>query len=89
MQIRNEFVWATEQYPQNSYSAAVLPFPEEASQTSWITPCMPWNLYRRLPQQPIHAHISYVQPHGPFHTFAQYMDTVNKDRTETRARRMG
>ena len=78
--IRSEFRWETEDHPKNTSLAAVLPFPEEACQTNWIT-MHALDFIRRVPQrQPLYAHISYVQPHGPFHTFAEYMDKVDSSK---------
>ena len=75
--IRSEFVWATPEFPENSPSAYTLPFPEEVSQTHWVTEHALRFLREAPPDQPIYAHISYVQPHGPKCPPAECMPYVN------------
>ncbi len=57
-----------------------LPFPEELSQTNWITDHALDFIEAAPEDQPVYAHISYVQPHPPFHTPARFLDLVNVDR---------
>lgn len=64
--LRQTFDWATPDFPCNSIAAYTLPFPEAVSQTNWITGHA-LDFLRDTPrEQPIFAHISYVQPHSPF-----------------------
>ena len=78
--IRRHYDWATPQFPENTASAHTLKFPEEVSQTNWITG-HGVDFIRSAPaDQPIYAHISYVQPHGPFQPPAEYMRHVDPDR---------
>ena len=56
-----------------------LPFPEEISQTNWITEHA-LNFIDETPDdQPLYTHISYVQPHPPFHPPARFLEMVNED----------
>jgi arylsulfatase A-like enzyme len=60
--------------PHGNYT---LPFPEEVSQTAWIT-SNAIDFIREAPaDQPLHAHISYVQPHSPFCPPAACMPLVD------------
>ena len=43
-----------------------LPFPAQLSQSEWITAKAEEFISSTSPGQPLYAHISYVQPHGPF-----------------------
>ena len=43
-----------------------LPFPANLSQTEWITAKAGQILAEANAEQPLYAHVSYVQPHGPF-----------------------
>jgi len=79
-EIRKEFQWATSEFPQNNPGAYTLPFPEEVSQTAWITQHAIEFLKETDLDQPFFAHISYVQPHGPSCPPAQYMEYVNTDK---------
>ena len=54
-----------------------LPFPEEVSQTAWITRNAVDFIQGSDPNQPIYAHISYVQPHSPFCPPGDYLPVVN------------
>ena len=56
-----------------------LPFPEEISQTNWITEHA-LNFIDETPvDQPLYTHISYVQPHPPFHPPERFLEMVNED----------
>ena len=78
--IREKFDWATPEFPLNDGGAYTLPFPEEVSQTNWIT-AMALDFLADTPaDQPLMAHVSYVQPHRPFCPPAEYMQNVDADR---------
>ena len=57
--------------------AYALPFPEPVSQTAWITSCAIDFILATKADQPLYAHISYVQPHSPFCPPAEYLERVN------------
>ena len=76
---RENFQWATDEFPENTPSFYTLPFPEEVSQTAWITGCALDFIEGSDPTEPLYAHISYVQPHGPFCPPAEYMRHVDVD----------
>lgn len=80
MEIRADFKWATPEFPKNSPGAYTLPFPEGVSQTNWITQHALDFLNSTPDDQPLYAHISYVQPHGPFCPPAEYVHHVEVDR---------
>lgn len=79
-EIRKEFKWATPEFPKSTGGAYALPFPEEVSQTNWITGHALDFLNEVSSDQPLFAHISYVQPHGPFCPPGKYMKYVNTDK---------
>ena len=54
-----------------------LPFPEEISQTNWITDKAIDFIDETPAERPLYSHISYVQPHPPFHTPERYLEQVN------------
>ena len=56
-----------------------LPFPEEISQTNWITDRALDFIDDTPAGQPLYAHISYVQPHSPFHPPARFVAQVNAE----------
>lgn len=58
-------------------SAYALPYPEEMSQTAWITNNALQFVDDTDPARPILAHISYVQPHSPFCPPGEYMQYVD------------
>jgi arylsulfatase A-like enzyme len=74
---RRTFDWATPEHPRNTSGTYTLPFPEDVSQTAWITGHALDFIRESDPRQPIYAHISYVQPHSPFCPPASYMDLVD------------
>jgi arylsulfatase len=77
--IRESFQWANEEFPENEAFAHSLPFPEEVSQTAWITGHA-LDFLRDLPAgQSFLAHANYVQPHGPYCPPAEYLRRVNPD----------
>ncbi len=77
--IRASFQWATAEFPENDSGAYSLPFPEEVSQTAWITGHA-LDFLRTLPsEQSFLAHVSYVQPHGPYCPPAEYLRLVDPD----------
>ena len=56
-----------------------LPYPEEVSQTAWIT-AHAVDFIRGTPAgTPLHAHVSYVQPHSPFCPPAEFMGLVRDE----------
>lgn len=77
--IRDGFQWATPEFPQNTAGSYTLPFPEEVSQTHWITQHALTFLRDAPSDQPLYAHISYVQPHSPFCPPSEYVQYVNAD----------
>ena len=77
--IRKNHTWPTPEHPKNAGGFYTLPFPEEVSQTNWITGHSLDFIQNAPSDQPIYAHISYVQPHGPFHPPADYLQHVNTD----------
>ena len=78
--IRASFRWETPEFPQNTPQYYTLPFPEEVCQTSWITRHAIDFLRETPDEQPLFAHISYVQPHGPFCPPGEYLRYVQADR---------
>ena len=56
-----------------------LPFPEEISQTNWITDRALDFINETSMDQPLYTHISYVQPHPPFHPPERFLEMVNED----------
>ncbi|RMD84905.1 MAG: DUF4976 domain-containing protein, partial [Lentisphaerae bacterium] len=76
-EIRRNFRWATEMFPQNTPRAYTLPFPKEVSQTEWITRHSLDFLQRQDGNQPFFVQISYVQPHGPYCPPGDCMDKVD------------
>jgi arylsulfatase A-like enzyme len=75
--IRPNFQWATKEFPLNAPGNYTLPFPDEVSQTEWITGHALDFIRAADAARPIYAHISYVQPHGPFCPPGQYMKYVD------------
>ncbi|NIA06430.1 MAG: sulfatase-like hydrolase/transferase [Actinobacteria bacterium] len=75
--IRSRYQWATPEFPKNTAEVYPLPFPEEVSQTAWITNHALEFLRQTPAEQPLYAHISYVQPHDPSCPPADYLDRVN------------
>ncbi len=76
-EIRSGFRWATSEHPFNNPGQYTLPFPDEVSQTEWITRHA-LDFLRDTPRgKPLLAHISYVQPHSPFCPPARYMKDVD------------
>ena len=77
---KRRFPRATEAWPQNSDWAYTLPFPEEVSQSSWISARALDFICNTESEQPFFAHISYVAPHPPFCPPRETMGRVNKDK---------
>ncbi len=77
---RSTFKWSTPEFPLNDGGHYTLPFPEKVSQTNWISSHAETFIRDTLPDQPLYAHISFVQPHSPFCAPGKYMDAVNVDR---------
>ena len=55
-----------------------LPFPEGVSQTAWITAGAVEFIRTTPAETPLHAHVSYVQPHSPFCPPAEFMELVDE-----------
>jgi arylsulfatase A-like enzyme len=62
--------------PHGNYA---LPFAEEVSQTAWITAHAVEFIRRTPPGTPLHAHVSYVQPHSPFCPPGDFLPLVNAE----------
>ena len=78
--VRAEFQWADARFPQNTAEAYTLPFPEEVSQSNWIT-MHALNFLRETPMdRPLYAHVSYVEPHVPFCAPRETMQSVNPEK---------
>lgn len=77
---KENYNWTTPEFPENTPQAHTLLFPEEVSQTNWITGHGMDFIQSTPADQPICAHISYIQPHSPFHPPAEYMQYVNLEK---------
>lgn len=77
--IQDRFVWATPEFPESTPAAFPLPFPEEVSQTSWITREALRFLDGVGAGQPLLAHVGYVQPHHPYQAPADYIRMVDPE----------
>lgn len=78
-QLRAAHSWSSEAHPEDSPAAYVLPFPQELSQTEFITRTAE-DFLRTHQGPPFFAHVSYVQPHNPFGVPGKYLDQVEVDR---------
>ncbi len=66
--------------PGRGFDYYPLPIPEALSQTNWITDHA-LDFIKTTPEDsPLHAHISYVQPHPPFLTPERFLEKVDVDR---------
>jgi arylsulfatase len=79
-ELRKDFSFATEEFPKNTPGTYTLPFPEEMSQSAWITDNALEFIGEADKDKPLYAHISYVQPHGPFCPPGEYMQYVDPDK---------
>ncbi len=79
-EVRRSFRWATPEQPLNTPGYYTLPFPEEVSQTAWITGHALDFLRESPVERPLFAQISYVQPHGPYCPPGEYLDCVDVGR---------
>ncbi len=77
-EIREDFRWGTNDYPNGTAQYYVLPFAEELSQTAWISDHALDFLACAAPERPFFAHISYVQPHAPSCPPAEYMERIDR-----------
>lgn len=73
---------ARERFPEIAVTgisnmAYSLPYPVEVSQTEWITARATEFIRSANPDAPLHAHISYVQPHDPFSPPPEYLGKVD------------
>ncbi len=76
-EVRSTFKYATPQYPHNTRGRFSLPFPSEVSQTEWITRHAIQFMEETAANKPVHAFISYVQPHSPFCPPGEYLGRVD------------
>ena len=76
-EIRAAYQWATDRFPESNAACHVLPLPEHASQTAWITRRAIEFLDKFAPHMPVVAQISYVQPHGPSCPPEDHMDRID------------
>jgi len=66
--------------PGSSWGQYPLPFPKEVSQTEWITGhALEW-IAASDRNRPMHAFVSYVQPHSPFCCPREYLDRVDESK---------
>lgn len=77
---RSNINLATEDFPKNKWGAYTTPFPEEVTQSAWITQHATQFIKQTQQDIPIYAHISYVAPHGPYCPPANYMKNVDVDK---------
>lgn len=77
--IRQDFDWSRPGFPNNSAQHYTLPFPEELSQTEWITRQALDFVRTAEADEPIFAQVSYVQPHSPSCPPPDYMTEVDVD----------
>ena len=75
--VRKSFDWRTDAFPGNTGGAYTLPFPEQVSQTAWIARHALGFLRDTPGDQPLYAHVSFVQPHSPFCPPEGYMARVD------------
>lgn len=78
--LRNSFDWTTEEFPENEPFMYTLPFPKEMSQTEWITRNAMDYIQETDKEQPLFAHISYVQPHSPHCPPGEYLYKVDAEK---------
>lgn len=78
--IREDFLWGTDAFPNGTSQYYVLPFPEQLSQTVWISKHALDFLANADPDRPVYAHISYVQPRAPSCPPAEYMERIDPSR---------
>jgi arylsulfatase len=65
-ELREGYDWASPEFPEGEAGFHPLHFPEEVSQSAWITRNACEFIRETDPAIPIMAHVSYVQPHGPY-----------------------
>ena len=79
-ELRDTFDWSTPGFPEGEIGFHELHYPEEVSQSAWITG-YGVDFIRETPvDTPIMAHVSYVQPHGPYVPPQGYVGKVDTDR---------
>ncbi|MFB6191823.1 MAG: sulfatase [Haloarculaceae archaeon] len=74
---REAIEWGTDEHPENTERAYTLPFPEEVSQTNWITRNA--LSFCDDADRPFLAWVSYVQPHYPSCPPARCLERVDAD----------
>jgi len=72
--LRPEIREAKKQFP--GVFSKTLPFPEEVSQSAWITSRAVGYIAKTPPDRPLFAHVSFVAPHPPYCPPAETMDKV-------------
>jgi len=77
---RKKDVFKSEKYPLSEFMAYPHPFPEEVSQTCWITTRGLDFINSLRADQPFFAHVSYVQPHSPFNAPEYCIELVDESR---------
>lgn len=85
-QIENlrEEPWSTEKEPEATDWAHCLTFPEEASQTAWITEKALKFIRETSKDQPLFMHVSYIGPHNPYEVPEQYIKQVKTEKIPER-----
>ncbi len=72
--------WTSPEVPDGDARHAVLPFPDEVSQTEWITRGAEAFIAETPPDRALFAHVGYVQPHSPFQAPAAYFRDLDDAR---------
>ncbi len=73
-QIRKNFKWATDRWPQATPAYYPNPLPERYTQTAWITRQALDFLDKFDPSVPLLLHIGHVQPHSPSCPPEEYLE---------------
>jgi len=78
-EIQKGYNWSTADYPEGSFGAHSQKYPQELTQTEWITRHA-LDFISGVPEgKPFFAHVSYVQPHFPFTVPAGYLPLVKEE----------
>ena len=83
--LRSKAAWATPDLPEATPLYYALPFPDEVSQTSWITGHTLDFIEEVRAGRPFFAQVSYVQPHSPSCPPGEYIGRVDAARIPTPA----
>ncbi len=81
--VRERFDWRSLEVPDGDWRHYALPFPEEVSQTAWITDQAIAFLSEAPADRPFLTQVGYVQPHSPFCAPAEYFARINEPRIPT------